>query len=341
VHDGLAATVNALATTVNASMPACRHAEGMRLSMFLAAATVTAGCAHPQAPGMNASTTPSEQAAQLRDGRQLTWAEWGDPQGRPAFFFHGGADSRLAAAVIDAPAREAGVRLIAPDRPGYGGSDPHPSGGLSTWPDDVFALADQLGIESFSVMGHSAGGPHALAIAADSHGRVDAVIVVCGAAPREAKGSGMGVPFRLNRWLAIRAPELNRKFLLSHRKSVYGDPEKFLRDWGRLSPPEGRLFRERPSIAQLIIDEMREGYRQGIDAAARENRALYEDWGFELGRVEVPVALYYGDADKMAPASWGRYLEAQLPFAQLHVVADEGHFSTLVETAPEILRHVR
>ncbi len=275
----------------------------------------------------------------LDDGRRLAWAEWGDPQGRPVFFFHGGADSRFAAGLVDAPARQAGVRLIAPDRPGYGASDPRADASFVGWRDDVLALADHLGLDRFSVVGHSAGGPNALAVAAGASDRVQSAVVVCGAAPRAATGRGMGVPFRLNRWLAIRAPSLNRKFLASHRRSVLDKPDKFIRDWSRLSPPEGRLFATRPELAELVVDEMREGYRQGIDAAAAENRALYRPWGFELGAVSVPVALYYGGNDTMAPARWGTYLETALPDATLVVVEGEGHFSTLVSAAADILAH--
>lgn len=286
---------------------------------------------------MALSSEHSDQRLRLADRRTLAWAEWGDPEGTPVFFFHGGADSRLAAAVIHRAACEAGVRLIAPDRPGYGASDPRPEWRFTDWPEDVFALADRLGIDRFAVMGHSAGSPCTLAMAADPRGRVVAAVVVSGAAPRAATGAGMGVPFRLNRWLAIRAPGLNRRFLASHRRSVFGDAEKFLHQWGRMSPPEGRLFARDPSVAERIVEDMREGYRQGIDAAAHENWLLYQDWGFELSRVEVPVALYYGSADPMCPPAWGEFLEAELPQASLTLVEGEGHFSTLVLAAAEIL----
>lgn len=311
----------------------------MRRSTLLATAALSAACA--TSPMTTLTTQPPPQRVQLADGRALAWAEWGAADGLPAFFFHGGADSRLAAGVIDGAAREAGVRLIAPDRPGYGQSDPRTDASFTGWADDVHALADHLGIDAFSVLGHSAGGPNALAVAADPRGRVLAAVVVSGAAPREATGAGMGVPFRLNRWLAIRAPGLNRKFLASHRNRVRGDADKFLRDWSRMSPPEGRLFSAHPDIADLVVEDMREGYRQGIDAAAAENRALYAPWGFELEHIQTPVALFYGDADPMAPAAWGRYLRQRIPDAALHVVPDEGHFSTLVTAAADILGHVR
>ncbi|MEO6349665.1 MAG: alpha/beta hydrolase, partial [Candidatus Limnocylindrales bacterium] len=52
----------------------------------------------------------------LRDGRRLGYAEYGDPSGRPIFFFHGFGTSRVVCPSDDA-AHELGVRLVAVDRP--------------------------------------------------------------------------------------------------------------------------------------------------------------------------------------------------------------------------------
>jgi pimeloyl-ACP methyl ester carboxylesterase len=66
-----------------------------------------------------------DERVRLRDGRALAYAEWGDEHGRPVFFFHGSPLSRLRCP--DGEATEAaGVRLVAVDRPGFGGSDLQP-----------------------------------------------------------------------------------------------------------------------------------------------------------------------------------------------------------------------
>jgi len=84
------------------------------------------------------------------------------PAGTPVFFFHGCPDTRHAAYAGDAAARRTGVRLIALNRPGYGASDAHASTHL-TVADDVIAVADQLRIDRFAVLGISIGCPYALA----------------------------------------------------------------------------------------------------------------------------------------------------------------------------------
>ncbi len=108
---------------------------------------------------------PTNQAMILPDGRVLAYAEYGDLAGRPLFFFHGGNDSRLEAAILHETAVRMGIRVIAPDRPGYGRSDFQPERTFLNWPDDVAQLADALSIPQFAVVGHSGGGPHAAAVA--------------------------------------------------------------------------------------------------------------------------------------------------------------------------------
>jgi len=83
----------------------------------------------------------------LPDGRDLGWLELGDPEGVPVFAFHGTPGSRLQFEIEDSPIRAAGLRLICPDRPGYGLSTFQLGRRLVDWPADVAYLADHLGID--------------------------------------------------------------------------------------------------------------------------------------------------------------------------------------------------
>ena len=62
----------------------------------------------------------------LTDGRTLAFTDLGDPDGACAFYFHGAPGGRLELADQDDAFGEVGVRVITADRPGYGGSSPHP-----------------------------------------------------------------------------------------------------------------------------------------------------------------------------------------------------------------------
>ena len=120
----------------------------------------------------------------MSDGRRLGYALYGDRAGVPVFYFHGWPGSRLEAAALSDPAAKVGVHVIAVDRPGMGRSDHQTSRRLRDWPRDVAALADQLGIDRFRVVGFSGGGPYSLACAALLPHRVIAAGHVSGRAPR-------------------------------------------------------------------------------------------------------------------------------------------------------------
>ena len=78
--------------------------------------------------------------------RTVCVAEAGEPAGHAVFCLHGTPGSRLFwhEAVEDAGRR--GIRLLAYDRPGYGGSDPDPGRVVADAADDIAAIADALGV---------------------------------------------------------------------------------------------------------------------------------------------------------------------------------------------------
>src|SRR5215212_3033871 len=95
-------------------------------------------------------------------------------------YLHGAPTSRLDLAAFEEAFEALGVRVVSPDRPGYGGSSPQPGRQLDDWPVDVAALADHLGQERFAVMGISSGGPYAAVCAALLPNRVASAGIVAG-----------------------------------------------------------------------------------------------------------------------------------------------------------------
>lgn len=73
----------------------------------------------------------------LHDGRVLGWAEYGDPKGKPVFFFHGWPGSRFSGKETDTAAKKIGVKTISTDRPGIGLSNYKKDRKLLDWPRDV------------------------------------------------------------------------------------------------------------------------------------------------------------------------------------------------------------
>src|SRR5947209_19434697 len=99
----------------------------------------------------------------LSDGRVLGYNEYGPIDGKPLFYFHGTPSSRIEWQMFGGEqlATQLNLRVISMDRPGMGLSDFQTSRRLLDWPTDVAKLADELGIDHFSVLAFSGGGPYA------------------------------------------------------------------------------------------------------------------------------------------------------------------------------------
>ena len=117
------------------------------------------------------------------DGRSLAFCEWGDPDGAPLFFLHGSPGSRLLRSVNGEYERHA-IRAVTYDRPGYGQSGRQRRHRVADAAGDVQAIADHLGLAGFAVVGVSAGGPYALAAAAELPGRVTRCATIVSVGPR-------------------------------------------------------------------------------------------------------------------------------------------------------------
>ena len=120
---------------------------------------------------------------QLPDGRVVEYWEGGDPAGRPMIMHPGTPETRVMGKWGHEAAISAGVRLIALNRPGYGGSTSSTEPSLLATGHDTAAMATRLGLDAYAVFGLSGGGPFALATAVADPGRVRALGVVAGIGP--------------------------------------------------------------------------------------------------------------------------------------------------------------
>ena len=119
-----------------------------------------APCTREMMVGMR---SPDDHVARLTDGRIIGYAQYGDPNGFPVVNAHGGLACRLDVEAAAPIADQVGIRLISPDRPGIGLSDPLPGRTILDWAHDIGELLDQIDVDRFAVMGWSMGGQYAAA----------------------------------------------------------------------------------------------------------------------------------------------------------------------------------
>jgi pimeloyl-ACP methyl ester carboxylesterase len=271
------------------------------------------------------------RTVELRDGRRLGYAACGDPDGEPLLVCHGFPNSRVFGALFDEVGREHGFRVLCPDRPGIGVSDPAPDRALTDWPADVADLFDRLGVDSARVLGISGGGPYALATAA-LEPRTDRAAVVCGIGPM----ASVGLDERLWYYLARFTPRLSRLAMWSLvRRIRRGEP--FLESLAETAgPPDdtlwtgtvGRVVR-RSAVAAVE--------HHGLEPLVTDTAVYGSPWGFDLSTVEVPTALWYARADILVPPEMGLYLARELPTAEFHLYPGLDHLSVVTENEPAIV----
>lgn len=280
-----------------------------------------------------------DQTVRLSDGRQLGFASFGDADGTPVFYLHGTFGSRLEGRLTHPSALHRHVRVIAPDRPGFGLSQRRPGATLLHWPADLAELADRLGLERFSVLGVAGGGAFGLACAHQLGERLRALALVSSAAPHDRAGvlSGMDLRVRLMlhflpRWM----PWVLRRMQQRAARLADRDPAGLLREASGTLPPSERPALASPEIAEIFMDAAYESFRSGVDGMVDELRILAEPWGFALEAIEPPVFLWHGQTDRVSPVAMAHALAREIPKSQLQIVPERGS-AIAVEVVPDAI----
>ncbi len=274
------------------------------------------------------TSSPNDKTIQLRDGRTLGYREYGSPQGKALFYFHGHPGSRLEARFLAEAAAQHGVRLIGIDRPGMGLSSFQKGRHILDWPDDVVELADKLQIEHFAIVGYSGGGPYALACAY----KIPQRLTTCGI----VAGVGHISPFLsfLSQWLPWLMLPITRRFFQDEEQAR----KTLVRFAGRWVEPDRESFLQ-PGIKELMAASLVEAQRQGTRGSAYDGVLLGRSWGFRLEDIKFPsIFLWHGELDTQIPIAIGKAMANSIPNCKASYYPDEGHISLIVNHAEEIVR---
>lgn len=275
------------------------------------------------------------------NGDRIAFSEYGDGAGEPVIFCHGWPSSRLMAELTDDAARELGVRIISPDRPGIAGSSFVEHRALLDWAPLVNELADHLELTTFRLLAISGGAPYAYAAAWALPQRVRAIAVVSGA-PHIAELKDHAGLWALYRWL-LRA---NAK--LPPRVSRWGF--RAARPFLSLRPPR----RSRPVLLRLLqecdaeclrdkrafeacFESQRRAWETSAEGVLADAELFARPWGFSLRELRVPVRLWHGDRDRSFSVAVAKETAEQIPNCALRIIENAGHYSTPIRHMREIL----
>jgi len=268
------------------------------------------------------------QIFNLKNGRKLGYAEYGDPNGKVVFHFHGSGGSRLEYPIDETILTNLEIRLISVDRPGHGLSDPQPKRKLLDFPDDILELAGHLKIDKFFVQGWSAGGPYALACAYKLSDRILAGAIISGTAPPNRPQPYKGLP--LSHKLIMFVIRNFPKVMYSMRKGMYKavalEDNILAKNLISYLPDEDKLIFNNSEYQAQFIADVREGYKQGWDGPAQDDIVIInQPWGFKLENIKQRIDIWQGKQDKNVPFNHGVYQNKVIPNSRLTVLEKEAH----------------
>lgn len=265
----------------------------------------------------------------LNDNRKLGYEDYGHKTDTAVIIFHGTPGSRIGGLEDSPLLKNFNVRLITPERPGYGISDPLPNRKISDWAMDVKELADQLGIRKFHVAGASGGGAYALACAIELPEYVMSTTLISAATPPEMPDFSKGMSFgnKISFFFAKHVPFI-LMFMQSQTASyIQKYPDKFFEKmYPQLCEWDKRVIDSySPKDREIFIKSIQEAYRQGIAGAYQDMLLISRPWNLQINQIKPPIFLWHGEADTLVPVVPAREFARQLNNCDSEIIADAGH----------------
>jgi pimeloyl-ACP methyl ester carboxylesterase len=282
----------------------------------------------------------------LSDGRQLGYAVYGSSAGKPVLYFHGTPSSRLELLLLqhygvdlEGILAEAGLKLLAVDRPGMGLSTFNPKGDFLSFAADAGELMQQLGILNCPVLCWSGGGPYALATAYRYPARITSATIICGFS-RHFDDEVVKAMHR-NVWYFRAAkymPAVLRAglYTISRRKPRHTPSQKMT----GLPFKDFQYMRRLKDLRTLARYTLMEACRVNAKGAVQEARNYFKHFGFDLTTIQQPVHYWWGSQDVSVIELHALAVERYVPNATMHYRAHEGHLSIWVRHMKEVLQAI-
>jgi len=288
----------------------------------------------------------TESDLTLPDGASLHVYDTGPSPSSPVdelavLWHHGTPNIGAPPAPLFAESQRLGIRWIAYDRPGYGGSTPRPGRDVGSAAILAAATADALGVGRFATMGHSGGGPHALACAALLPDRVVAAASLAGVGPFDAAdldflaGMGEGNVEEFGTAVADGEPgvrafteQLAAALLAASREQFVEEMAPFLTDVDAAEL--------RGPLGEVLVAALHSGLASGVDGWVDDDLMFVRPWGFAVEDIRVPTLVWQGRQDVMVPFAHGEWLAAHVPGTHVRLTDDDGHLTLQTRRIPDV-----
>lgn len=272
------------------------------------------------------------------EGLTIAWEEYGNPAGKPVLFFHA-LEGPLFTAAMDQAARDAGLRVIAPWRPFYGGTSgvSQGSGSPVEFADRLAGLLDHLEIERCAVLGTQAGTPFLAAFMQAHRDRIQGAIAAGPFLPIVENEDYRFLQTRQRTHFRICriAPAFARVYMRAMLASMgTGEFHRFVEDYYDNCP------RELQTVQQ---PEMVRNFRRAANYVLPRGRMGPGDtmlnwsaqWGPLLEGLGDDLLMMVGAEDANAPPDFARLTATRFGLRQPEIVRDAGSF--LIQDQPVLV----
>ena len=256
-----------------------------------------------------------------------TWHGYGDPDGLAMIYMHGTPGSGMEIAPADEIARELGLRIIAPDRPGYGDTPVSAQGNLRDWAEKIATLADGLQIDRFHVLGYSIGSIYAFACSHFLGDRVDGLTIVGGLADYDTPAMQAHLSPDFKPLYDLAATDIGA--VTEQLKPLIESVDVA---WSVLSAPmpeEDQAIFNNANILTPYLDSLEYALKQGPMGLVFDLKNTVQPWPFTLKDIHAQVELWHGNKDRNIGVEIGKYLAESLHTDNTHFLADQGHYFIL------------
>ena len=255
---------------------------------------------------------------------KLSWNEYGAPDGEPMFYFHGITSSRAEAQTADTIAKDLGIRLIAPDRPGFGDSDAQQGFRLLDWPNVISQLADKLQFKQFSILGFSGGGAYALACAHELAERIKQITVVGSSAPFETKVMQEYISADFKPLYELAASDYTAA--IQQVSQMVASPEVFIDNLQPALPESDKTLFNQSSFHKLFLENLTLATNNGVNGIVNDLRNFKLPWQFNLEDIQLPINIWHGRDDLLIGFPVAEYLADTLNNTSTHFLNNNGHY---------------
>lgn len=227
--------------------------------------------------------------------------------------------------------KQKNIRLLVPERPGYGGSDASPNRNHQDWCQDMAQLLNDLGISKVKVIAHSIGGTYALAMAEFIPERIERIAMVNAVTRIQDMLESKPVPVLIT---ALHQSLRFAPFLIEPvlKMAVGKDIENFYTQQLNFMRPtkEGRAadinLLSQPEYRHYSINNLKQSARQGVQIWAEELKLSFAEWPFKVTNKTLEYQFWHGDEDDVISVQAAQRLAKDLNTQTFFQLKYETHF---------------